>query len=180
VCGSAHTSILHHCIHCALIMVSEWMNTNTHRCALPGRSSIPLPASLSPCIHQQLFLNQPRLSPATLRGIRQGDISRFLCVCPVLLDLHFHFPCDTFPFYPPFLPAFDSAVSSALRQSFLPHYHCTTRAASASRERSNNTPTVNKRHAALLRLRSATSTSSNITLSISAPDSHSCTRHARA
>ena len=132
---------------------------------------------LSPCIHQQLFLNQPRLSPATLRGIRQGDISRFLCVCPVLLDLHFHFPCDAAPFL--------SHYSQLLIQpslSLSASRSCLTTIALLTRHRlpeswQNNTPTVNKRRVAKLRLLSATSTSSDITLHFTSR-LHSCTRHA--
>jgi hypothetical protein len=92
---------------------------------------------------------------------RQGDISRFLCVCAVSLNLHIHFPCDAAPLYlhsSQLLIDFSSVVPASL--------HCKLHAASASRERAGKTSlsTVNKRHAALLRLPSAASTLSDITL----------------
>lgn len=162
----------------ALTVTSEWTNANS-QALRTARSFIHSPTSLSPCIHQRLFLNRPRLSPATLRGIRQGAISRFLCVCPVLLDLHFHFPCDAAPFC-----SHSSQLSIQPSLSLSASHSCLTTIALLTRHRlpeswQNDTPTVNKRRVALLRLLSATSTSSDITLHFTSR-LHSCTRHARA
>ena len=118
-------------------VISERPGTQaiTYRCALPGRSSIPLPAlTLRPPPRLQ-----PRLSPATLRAGRQGDISRFLCVCSF---------CSTFVFLAvTFLPAFDFQSSPVA-----PASHCTL-LADIGFPRAQPHPSINKRRVALLRLR---------------------------
>lgn len=151
----------------SLTVVTRWSSVRAGEHISRQRTARPFVHSLPALTLHAPALLQPLLSPATLRACRQGDISRFVCVYPSLLDQLF--PCDAPP-----LHSSQLLIQSSLPVSVAPSADC-----SPLRHRLPEAPgsaNINSRRVAPLRWRhSFEQTPRHCALRL-----HSCARHARA